>query len=277
MTYSMEELVPIAGSLMKRYCGYENSSLTYEKAEQLMGAVLYCIHEYESGNENRTPPAFDACHGGCESEVRNTKVPATDAYRTGYELVVRKAKKAVVLYNRTAAIFRDYRLRCLNDTFRKGLPEFFRHYDARFNPQDTILTLDYPVLENLQALSGIDRIYEYLRCILLEQKFLGQLPFEEVTGCLTEYHFHYEELFENICHVFLLQLAKKQIEKEPAAGSRPGKESASERQTGKEFVSGRKRSEEIIAGIIEEYTCGDPEIRAYLMKDLQELSAWLRK
>ena len=36
---------------MKRYCGYENSSLTYEKAEQLMGAVLYCIHEYESGNE----------------------------------------------------------------------------------------------------------------------------------------------------------------------------------------------------------------------------------
>ena len=73
-----------------------------------------------------------------------------------------------------------------------------------------------------------------------------------------DYHFHYEELFENICHVFLLR-RKKQM-KEPAAGSRLERICFKGRPE-KEFVSGRKRSEEIIARIIEEYTCGDPEIR----------------
>jgi hypothetical protein len=90
---------PVAGSLIKKYGGYEHSSVTYEKAEQLMGAVIYCIDEYEAENENRQLP--------------EAKVSAFDAYKAGYECVVRKAKKAVTLYNQTAAIFHSYRLRCL--------------------------------------------------------------------------------------------------------------------------------------------------------------------
>ena len=170
----MEELAPVAGGLIRKYGSYENSSVTYEKAEQLMGAVIYCIREYEAGNDSRLLP--------------EAKVSALAAYQAGYECVMHKAKKAVTLYNQTAVIFHSYRLRCLKDTFRKGLPEFFRHYDPRFHPQDTILTLDYPVLVNLQDLSGIDCIYEYLRCVFLEQKFLAQIPCDEVTECLREYH-----------------------------------------------------------------------------------------
>ena len=41
----MEELVSIVGELAGKYTGYESTSITYEKAEQLMGAVLYCIRE----------------------------------------------------------------------------------------------------------------------------------------------------------------------------------------------------------------------------------------
>jgi hypothetical protein len=243
MNYGMEELAPVAGSLIKKYGGYEHSSVTYEKAEQLMGAVIYCIDEYEAENENRQLP--------------EAKVSAFDAYKTGYECVVRKAKKAVALYNQTAAIFHSYHLRCLGDTFRKGLPEFFRHYDPRFYPQDTILTLDYPVLENLQERSGIDRIYEYLHCIFLEQKFLGRIPCDEVTECLRDYHDHYEELFENICHIFLLQQVKRRIKKEAdSAGCQP---------------------EKVIAEIIDEYTGFNPKIRAYLMQDLLETGAWFRE
>ncbi len=45
VNYEMEELVPIVGKLAEKYTAFESTSVSYEKAEQLMGAVLYCIHE----------------------------------------------------------------------------------------------------------------------------------------------------------------------------------------------------------------------------------------
>ena len=47
MDIAMEELVPIVGKLAEQYTAYEHTSMPYEKAEQLMQAVLYCIHEAE--------------------------------------------------------------------------------------------------------------------------------------------------------------------------------------------------------------------------------------
>ena len=41
MNYEMEELVPIVGKLAEKYTSRESTSIPYEKAEQLMGAVLY--------------------------------------------------------------------------------------------------------------------------------------------------------------------------------------------------------------------------------------------
>ena len=57
---------------------------------------------------------------------------------------------------------------CLRDTFMKGLPEFFKWYDIRFEPQNTILTLDYPLLKDISSYSGIDKIYEFIRCVHAE-------------------------------------------------------------------------------------------------------------
>lgn len=56
MKYEIEELVPIVAELAKKYTGYESTSITYEKAEQLMGAVLYCIQEMELSDRNAIAP-----------------------------------------------------------------------------------------------------------------------------------------------------------------------------------------------------------------------------
>lgn len=64
----------------------------------------------------------------------------------------------------------------LYETFAKGIPEFFKWYDVKFAPQNTILTLDYPVLKDLSGETGIDRIYEYIKCLHLEQTFLRKFP-----------------------------------------------------------------------------------------------------
>ena len=46
MDYQMEELLPIVSELAQKYAGYESTSVTYEKAQSLMEAVLFCLNEY---------------------------------------------------------------------------------------------------------------------------------------------------------------------------------------------------------------------------------------
>lgn len=69
----------------------------------------------------------------------------------------------------------------------KGLPEFFKWYDVKFQPQNTILTLDYPVLKDISQLSGIDKVYEFINCIRLEQQFLKKFSKSYVVEILEQY------------------------------------------------------------------------------------------
>ncbi len=85
MKYKMEELVPLVAELTEKYTGFESTSVTYEKAEQLMGAVLYCIRETECGQE--------------EALASEEKIPARRAYKLGYELVKQKVELALQLYH----------------------------------------------------------------------------------------------------------------------------------------------------------------------------------
>ena len=189
MNYEMEELIPIVAELAEKYTGYESTSVTYENAEQLMGAVLYCINELERAD-----------NGGSLSVG---KLPARQAYDTGMEYVRRKVEKALCIYNETAKTFKDYGNVCLYDTFIKGIPKFFKWYDVKYEPQNTILTLDYPVLFNTNGYTGIDRIYEYLECIRLEQIFLGKFPEEQVKQILSRYNPGYKDMIDNLCEAFV--------------------------------------------------------------------------
>lgn len=196
-SYEMEELVPVVGKLAQRYTAGESTSVTYEKAEQLMGAVLYCIRETAyTEHEN------DSCEKGQQKydiSAVQEKLPAQQAYERGLACVERKVREALALYNALMTQFDSYGNRCLYDTVVKGMPEFFKWYDMRFAPQDTVLTLDYPVLRDLSAYTGIDRIYEYLLCIEKEQAFLRTFPRNDVIDALARYNPAYEDMVDNIC------------------------------------------------------------------------------
>lgn len=185
MDYEMEELVPIVGKLAEKYTANESTSITYEKAEQLMGAILYCIHELKEFNGN--------------SLALNEKIPAQRAYEIGAAYVKEKTEIALNLYNRIMPGFYHYESQCLYDTFAKGIPEFFRWYDIQFEPQNTILTLDYPVLKDISGYTGIDRIFEFIKCIGLEQKFLNSFPVGYVTNILFKIDRNWKESMNNIC------------------------------------------------------------------------------
>lgn len=185
MDYKMEELVPIVGKLAEKYTAYESTSITYEKAEQLMGAVLYCIHELKEINGNTL--------------TLDEKIPAQKAYEIGAACVKEKTEKALNLYNRIVPGFYHYENQCLYDTFVKGIPEFFKWYDMRFEPQNTIVTLDYSVLRDITEYTGIDKIFEYIKSVGLEQKFLQLFPAGYVTNILSKSNRNWKESGDNIC------------------------------------------------------------------------------
>lgn len=231
----MEELIPVVAELADKYTGYESTSITYEKAQQLMNAVIYCIHEYECGSmESAEAGCCAGTEEGTEGDAvridgeqgaagngngkthRSEKAAAApaavpkdrpsaarEAYRQGYQLVIRKVKAAQELYNELILGFRDYGSLPYRDTIVHGMPEFFRRYDARFEPQNSPLLLDYPLLVSLDGLDGIDRIYPYLRCVRLEQIFLAGLPEGYPEQVLRNYHEDYEELFLNLPEIIL--------------------------------------------------------------------------
>ena len=195
MDYEMEELVPIVGKLAEKYTSHESTSITYEKAEQLMGAVLYCIHELWESSGNA--PSL------------NKKLSAQRAYEMGAAYVRDKTGKALDLYNRILRIlpeFCHYENKCLYDTFVKGIPEFFKWYDVQFEPQNTILTLDYPLLKDISEYTGIDKIFEFIKAIGLEQKFLKLFPAGYVINILSKDNRNWQESMDNICEIVFIHV-----------------------------------------------------------------------
>ena len=200
MKTEREELMEVVGELAARYTSYESTSLTYEKAEQLAEAVLYCVREAEEAED--TMPA-------------DSRPSLRQRYEIGAARVEEKTKKALCLYNDLMTEFSGYGNRCLQDTVAGGLPEFFRRYDAQYEPQNTILTLDYPVLRDLSGYTGIDRIDAFIRCICLEQAFLKQFPEKYITAVLSRYNSCYQDMIDNLCEIVLTSVIAHALAEKP--------------------------------------------------------------
>jgi len=255
--YEMQDLVPIVAGLAEEYTGYEHSSVTYEKAQMLMEGVLYCIAEYES--------SFAREGRGKEGVLlRQNKISPKEACERGRELVLEKVKRLRESYNGLIADFQDYGLICLRDTVVKKIPLFFLYYDVKYAPQETVLTLDYPVLKDLRELSGADAVWEYLKCIAIEQKFLQKIPTALIRKTLREYHEEYEKLIENICGIVLRGILARLAGEEDKPLPEPKTASAA-------IVKGQTL--EVLREKVKEISGGDREIADYLEGAISNIAA----
>lgn len=188
MDYQMEELLPIVSELAQKYAGYESTSITYEKAQSLMEAVLFCLNEYNS-------LATDS--------LVQRDISVKEQYNIGAKLLSEKVEDIRKIFNEFSVQFEDFGVKCLYDTVQKGIPQFLKWYDIKFCPQNTILTLDYPLLIDCSSLTGADAVYKYIRAIQMEQIFLGKFDRNYVMLVLEKYNFEYRDMIENICSIVL--------------------------------------------------------------------------
>lgn len=179
--------------MVAKYTSNESSSVTYEKARQLMGAIIYSTEHFEVG----------------ESDLATSNIlPVEEVYRRGFEAVVEKVIKTKEKYNDLMGFFDHYENRNYRDTVEKAIPGFFIHYDARFAPTENIITMDYPIFNLDMELEGIDMIAQYIDAIYKEQQFLMKFPREYVISELRSFHRTYENEFFNIKEILELQMSK---------------------------------------------------------------------
>lgn len=263
--YQMEELIPIVGKLAEKYTGIDSTSISYEKAEQLMEAVLYCIAKAE----DKGPYALAA--GG--------EVSAQELYRLGKANLEEKVKAVLKLYHDILPEFCSYGNPYLKETFLNGLPEFFRWYDVEFAPQNTLLTLDYPVLKDLSLYTGIDKIYEYLVCMKAEQAFLKVFPEDYVKGVLRQYYGEEFDMVDNICEILLLTvsghiLVKKGLMEEL---SEADYHKLRHRLREMDLAKAGEQLRAAIKKLVETYCEGTEEILEYLTGTFDNLAVRLKK
>ncbi|MDE6929136.1 MAG: hypothetical protein K2P02_00040, partial [Lachnospiraceae bacterium] len=98
----------------------------------------------------------------------------------------------------------------LKETIAYGIPQFFLRYDPRFCPQDHLLTLDYPVLPSLEHLKGVDRIYQYLLSVELEEEFFSCFSCDFVCTILKRSGGEYQNGFSNLALLLLDGLFRNQ-------------------------------------------------------------------
>lgn len=203
MKYEIEELLPRVASLSEEYTSKESSSVSYEVARMLMEAVIYCIDEcYSDGNDMQLPDG--------------DKIPCKEAYETGYDRVIEKVHKSKEIYERIIDNFEDYGCRNYRDTIIKGIPGFFLKYDVKFNPQNHILTMDYPTLNMNFDKCGVNLIFEYLKAIEIEKRFLDQFSRQAVVQLLERIQPEYKSIYlDNICYPVLLNTVECVIADKP--------------------------------------------------------------
>ena len=151
-----------------------------------MEAVLYCIREVEQSGE---------------TVLVSRQQSALQAYKTGAQLVRRKVEELFAFYECHKQEFHSYGNGYLADVLQKGIPAFFKYYDEKYEPQNTILTLDYPIFLDLSEYEGIDCVDMYVRNLAEEQRFLARFGEDYVRNVLCAYSEDYEELPENIAGI----------------------------------------------------------------------------
>lgn len=268
MNYNMEELLPLVGELANKYTSKQSSSITYEKAQQFMEAVLYCIGEYENSD-----PMKEMLLG------KNTQADAKTAYHLGYEMVLQKVRNTKKQYHEMIQDFNSYGNRCCYDTFVRGIPNFFLYYDPRFQPQNHLLTLDYPVLHPMEGLCGIDAVEIYINCASMEQMFLKAFPEEYIRHVVNAYTKNCDDLIINLASITIRNILGAWIAgKEINVGGYTLKEQERVK------IFGSENSTEAMEKILEKGVSklmnllfhGNKELLEYFIHDLHDFSFELK-
>lgn len=197
---TLQSLLPIIEMMVNKQSSMESTSITFEKAEQYMGAILYTIEVYNQ--------AASSTKTDTTSLLPIDELSLRQQYELGVNQVLQLLKDCQILYGLIVDDFSDYRLRIYRETLIKGFPEFFKRYDPIYNPKDHLLTLDYMPMHLDTSKQGVVLIKDYLTWIHYEKSFLSLWSDPQIMDLLERVMPHYKtDYMDNICYRVLINTA----------------------------------------------------------------------
>lgn len=192
---NMNDLALLLEQKIKKYTVNDSSSVTVEKAQQIMNSILYCINGYLNSLEDEKISLIDNKYNGAEM-----------LYNKGFNLEKQRFETAKILHNNiiNEALYIDnmsYR-----DTIYKGLGLFFKKYDIYYSAHETPADIDYQLCIHIDNLSGVEYILQYLQQFIIENNFCKNFSIDDITALLKGYDNDYRILLLNVFEIVLTNL-----------------------------------------------------------------------
>ena len=189
------DIISLLGERVEKFTMRDSTSVTKETAERILGSILYCIKS--DSNNTIKNSTLD------KSLIKEENLDIRTAFYNGLLIKKEKIKKAKILCENIKREFCFIDNCYYKDIIWKGIDAFFKNYDVEFNPQYNVLTLDYPLYIEIENLSGIDLIYEYLKRFYIEERFLKKFEIHVIEEILRGYNDNFTNLVINICKIIL--------------------------------------------------------------------------
>ncbi|MGM9977843.1 MAG: DUF6179 domain-containing protein [Clostridium sp.] len=189
------DIISLLGERVEKFTMGDSTSVTKETAERILGSILYCIKS--DSNNTIKNSSLDKCL------IKEENLDIRTAFYNGLLIKKEKIKKAKILCEDIKKEFCFIDNCYYKDIIWKGMDAFFKNYDVEFNPQYNVLTLDYPLYIEIENLSGIDLIYEYLKRFYIEERFLKKFEIYVIEEVLRGYNDNFNNLVINICKIIL--------------------------------------------------------------------------
>lgn len=189
------DIISLLGERVEKFTMRDSTSVTKETAERILGSILYCIKS--DSNNTIKNSSLD------KSLIKEENLDIRTAFYNGLLIKKEKIKKAKILCENIKREFCFIDNCYYKDIIWKGMDAFFKNYDVEFNPQYNVLTLDYPLYIEIENLSGIDLIYEYLKRFYIEERFLKKFEIHVIEEILRGYNDNFTNLVINICKIIL--------------------------------------------------------------------------
>lgn len=182
------ELMMILVDKYKKYTINDHSSITVEKAQQLMNSILYCINGYLKSLDKGLVSAREHYN-------------ALILYEKGLEFEKTNLSNAQKLLayvkNNILNIDNVY----YQDTILSGIDLFFRNYDILYAAHETPGSIDYPLALPIYDLEGAEYILEYLNRLYIETNFCASYAEDDIENLLRGYNDDYKEIPLNIFEI----------------------------------------------------------------------------
>jgi len=181
LSQRQEELYPLLERQVKLYTMGDSSSLPAETAQGLLRSVCFCIETHLTFS-GKSADGY----------------PLVQLFEEGQRDVWRLTEEAKSLFDeakRTDPSFGSI-------AYRGTLDEveiFFRMYNLRFFSHAIPCMIDYPLCHPVpESLEGVRYIGEYLRRLILENRFCGCLTRQDAIRLLIVHHPEFRELVINL-------------------------------------------------------------------------------